>query len=218
MQPFGGKVSFARPALIAWLAVITGVGTLQAQEPVYLVDEVKAAFLYHFGTYVQWPTEGPTAQVITIAVLGAPNVVAQLELFLPGRRIQDTPVEVKTLAEIGDLNDEEILFIGADRNARLADLIEAVGRRRVLIVTDARDGLAQGAVINFQLVNQRLRFEVSLSAAENAGLMLSSRLLSAALRVETADCWFPCSYPYTPRIPNFAQHPAPAGALISHGG
>ena len=218
MRPVGGKRFLVPFALVAWLTIIASVGPLEAQEAVYLEDEVKAAFLYHFGTYVQWPTEARPGEAITIAVLGAPAVVAQLEGFLPGRTIQERPVVVRQLADIGELADEGVLFIGAEHNARLAALLEMVGERPVLIVTDARDGLAQGAMINFQLIDQRLRFEISLPTAENAGLMLSSRLLSAALRVETADCVFPCSYRRFLRAPHFAHQPMPAFELLARRG
>lgn len=161
-----------------------------AQEAGYSEDEVKAAFLYHFGTYVQWPIEAPAEDPVTIAVLGADGVVAQLEAFLPGRRIAGRSVAVRPLDNIRDLGDDELLFIGGEHNGELVELIEAVGQRPVLIVTDAADGLARGAMVNFQMVDRRVRFEISLRKAEAAGLMLSSRLLSAALRVETSGFRF----------------------------
>ena len=114
-------------------------------------------------------------------MLGDAAVAAQLAQFLPGRRIQERPVEVRPLARIEDLGDAEVLFIGRQQNARLAQLIAAVARRPTLVVTDADDGLDRGAMVNFQLVDERVRFEISVPRAEEAGLTLSSRLLSAAL-------------------------------------
>src|SRR5690606_40391748 len=94
---------------------------------------------------------------------------------------------------------EEVLFIGPSENWRLEQLVGAIDGP-TLIVTDAPDGLSAGSMINFQLVDQRVRFEIALPAAEAAGLSLSSRLLSAALRVETSRCWIECrggAGPYT---------------------
>ena len=59
-----------------------------------------------------------------------------------------------------------VLFIGPEHNERLRQLIARVGKRPVLIVTDATDGLEQGAMVNFKVVDERLRFEISLAAAE----------------------------------------------------
>jgi hypothetical protein len=179
------------PALVQLvaLALLTACALgLQAQEPVYDATQVKAAFLYHFGTYVQWPTNAPSTDPITIAVLDDAAVAAQLAAYLPGRRIADRPVQVRALTRIEDLADEELLFIGSANNARLMQVIAAVRQRPILVVTDAVDGLDRGAMVNFQLVDSRVRFEISVPRAEEAGLMLSSRLLSAALRVETSEC------------------------------
>jgi hypothetical protein len=159
-----------------------------AQQGVYDASEVKAAFLYHFGTYVQWPTAASAADPVSIAVLGDPEVAMQLGRFLPGRRIAGRPVQTREIARIEQLSDDELLFIGSSNNARLAEIIAAVARRPVLIVTDAPDGLERGAMVNFQEVDERVRFEISVPRAEEASLVLSSRLLSAALRVETSHC------------------------------
>jgi uncharacterized protein DUF4154 len=185
----------ARLALVAALVFGGAWHRSEAQEDAYSEAEVKAAFLYHFGTYVQWPSAARAEGPITIAVLGADAVVTQLEAFLPGRRIAGRSVEVRSLDRIQDLRDEELLFIGGEHNGELGELIEVVGQRPVLVVTDAADGLARGAMVNFQLVDRRVRFEISLPKAEGAGLTLSSRLLSAALRVQTSSSWFD-GYPY----------------------
>jgi hypothetical protein len=176
---------------VSAFVLATVVVAALAQQPVYDANEVKAAFLYHFGTYVQWPTQAAPTDPITIAVLGDAEVAAQLARFLPGRRIEGRPVEARTIARIEDLGDEELLFIGSAHNTRLAEITATIAMRPVLVVTDSPDGLEQGAMVNFQQVDERLRFEISLPRAEEAGLVLSSRLLSAALRVETSQCCVP---------------------------
>jgi hypothetical protein len=158
-----------------------------AQEAVYDVDQVKAAFLYHFGTYVTWPAPAST-EPLTIAVLGDDGVAAQLARFLPGRRIANRAVQVRAIVRIEDLADEEILFIGRANNERLAQVIAAIGPRPVLVVTDAPGGLDSGGMVNFQEVDSRLRFEISVPRAQERGLTMSSRLLAAALRVVTSRC------------------------------
>ena len=175
---------------LAAAAALLGAQALPpaAQEAVYDADQVKAAFLYHFGTYVQWPTPAPETEAITIAVLDEPTVAAQLATFLPGRRIAGRVVEVVPIDAIGEVGGAEIVFIGREHNARLEELIAALEQRPALVVTDADDGLERGAMVNFKIVDSRVRFEISVPRAEEAGLRLSSRLLSAALRVETSDC------------------------------
>lgn len=192
MQPAGRNGVVTRALLIAILADAFGARLVVAQQPEFLEDEVKAAFLYHFATYVEWPESMRRSESITIAVLGAPAVVTQLRAFLPGHTIQNRPVVVRALSNINDVRDAHVLFIGAENNGRLRQLVDRVGQRPVLVVTDAADGLEHGAMVNFQVVEERLRFEISLPAAESVGLMLSSRLLSTAMRVETVNCRFNC--------------------------
>jgi hypothetical protein len=154
----------------------------------YSAAQVKAAFLFHFGAYVTWPNPPAPNDPITIAVLDAPEVADELERIVVGRTIQGRPVRIERLRALRALGDAELLFIGAEDNARLKDLFQEIGRRPTLTVTDAPDGLAAGAMINFQIVDNHERFEISLARARDAGLRLSSRLLAAALRVETTRC------------------------------
>jgi hypothetical protein len=190
MPPFG-RNGIVRFVVLAGLASVLA-GNSSAQEAIYSEDEVKAAFLYHFATYVQWPASVPADRPLSIAVLGASQIVANLDAFLPGRTVAGRSVTVRALEDVESLADDDVLFIGAEHNARLTELIESLGDRPILVVTDAADGLDHGAIVNFQTINERVRFEVSVPAAQNAGLRLSSRLLSAAIRVETIGCSFDC--------------------------
>src|SRR5690554_1372357 len=215
------SVSCAR--LAPWMRALCAVAILLIGSPLaaqpttaaassaYSEAEIKAAFLYNFGSYVQWPREAGAADPITFALLNAPGVEEALERLVQGRTLQNRPVRVRRLRSVNELDDEEILFIGPGENGRLRQLIAAVDGP-TLIVTDAPDGLALGSMINFQLVDQRVRFEVRLPAAEAAGLMLSARLLSAALRVETTRCWLECQRGVEARPQLAALDRAPEGA------
>ncbi|MGH8195660.1 MAG: YfiR family protein [Woeseiaceae bacterium] len=157
-----------------------------AQDAIYSADRVKAAFIYHFSTYVNWPEPVAANGEFTIAVLGADDIATELEQFLPGHTIQSRTMSVRRLRSVDELGSEEVLFVGADRNSRLPEYLEEVKSRPILVVTDLPDGLHQGAMINFRIVDSRVRFEISQRAAESVGLELSSRLLAAAMFVDTS--------------------------------
>jgi hypothetical protein len=78
-----------------------------------------------------------------------------------------------------------VLYVAAPDFARF--LKSSLRRPAVLIVTDARDGLENGATINFVLSEGRVKFEVSLEAAQRAGLTISARLLGIAVRVKKGE-------------------------------
>ncbi|MRV74012.1 DUF4154 domain-containing protein [Duganella sp. FT92W] len=140
---------------------------------------VKAAFLYKFLGYVEYPQEtGP----LVVGVLGADDIGAELARITTGRNVGGRPITVRTLREGDGLTGLHMLFIGADA-ARSTAMLRAAQQQGVLTVTESDNGLQQGSVINFRLVEDRVRFEVSLPAAEKNGLKLSSRLLSVAYHV-----------------------------------
>jgi YfiR/HmsC-like len=173
-------------AVLSILAAAMLPALAGAQQQVYSAERVKAAFLYHFSTYVNWPTTAEPGDTFSIAVLGADQVAAELEQFLPGHTIQGRPMQVHRLRSLTELAGDEVLYIGTDDDRELREQLAAVASRPMLVVTDAPDGLRDGAMINFRIVDDRVRFEISQRAAQDAGLEMSSRLLSAAMSVESA--------------------------------
>jgi hypothetical protein len=170
---------FARAAGLALL----GGCALGAE--VYSEDAVKAAFLYRFAGYVTWPRESrQDVRSFTIAVLDGDSIARELEKLLAGRTINGLPARVSRIKSVRGLADAQMLFVGAGSIDTLRQEIAAIAARPVLVVTDAPGGLDAGSTVNFLLVDRRLRFEVSLAAADRAGLKVSAELLSVAARVE----------------------------------
>jgi hypothetical protein len=149
-------------------------------------DAVKAAYLYNFGSYVEWPSDALTAEEITIGVVGADAVVRELRGLLPGRTIENRHVQVRPLTPASSLQHVQILYIGSAPREDVASLLDSAAQRPILVITDTPDGMQRGSMINFVLEDRRVRFEISRGAAERARLKLSSRLLSVALRVHSS--------------------------------
>lgn len=165
-------------ATFAWCGAIT--------QP-YAEEEIKAAYIYHFGTYVDWPESGggePDDRAITIAVLGDEAVYDQLSRYLPGRAIADRVVRIREILSVDELGDEEILFVGYAQNRQLDAILSAAQAPGRLIVTDTPLGLRPGAAINFRRAGDRVRFEIAQTTAAAANLTLSSRLLASAVSVD----------------------------------
>ena len=163
-----------------------GAGVL-AQEPVYDEHSVKAAFIYHFATFVVWPESAQPQADFVVAVLGDDKIAEELEEYLPGHSIQGRPMRARRIGSVEELDNEAVLFIGSGRMDVLARPIDAISDQPVLLVTDAPGALRKGSMINFEIVDGRVRFEIALGTAERAGLNLSSRLLSAAMFVDTTS-------------------------------
>lgn len=169
-----------RPFVI--LLAVFGAGPLFAA--VFSADAVKAAFLYRFASYIEWPTETDAGESFVVAVSGADGVADQLEKLLPGITVRGRPAALKRVARPSDLDGVHILYIGPDALRRTRALREAAGKLPILIVTEDAAGFDAGAVINFIEQNRNVRFEVSLAAADRARLRIDSALLAVAARVE----------------------------------
>jgi hypothetical protein len=171
------------PVLACLLAFATS-GVSEAQTRAYPVQAVKAAFLYRFVDYAEWPAGRPPDRALTIAVLGDEQVAEELLRSVQTRKSPDRAITVLNVSELGEARNADIVFVAHGSARELRSASAEFANRPVLVVTEEEEGLSAGAVINFLVVEGRVRFEVSLPAAERRGLKLSSRLLSVALRVE----------------------------------
>lgn len=175
---------FGRTVLTGFLLAIWT--TCFAAEEAGLTEvRVKAAFLYKFASYVEWP-DGVFAQEdspITIAVLGSERVAAELTQTIANRKVNDRAVIVKRLKPGESLSGVHILFVSHGATAQLRALTQMARSMSVLTVTESDGALAQGSVINFVVADQRVRFEISRDSANKSKLRLGSGLLAVALHV-----------------------------------
>jgi hypothetical protein len=174
-------------SLRAWLAALLlalpALAAAQADREV----QVKAAFLYKFGDFVEWPAEafaGPDG-VFVIGVVGADGVAEELEKVVTGRTVQERAVVVRRLRRGEALGRLHVLFVGQSEAARLPELAAAAQGQPVLVVSESENATARGSMINFVSVEGRVRFDVALPSAERGNLKISARLLSVARRVQS---------------------------------
>lgn len=174
-------------AVIARLALWAVLGLALpawAQSAFQATDvQVKAAFLYKFGAFVEWPPSAlpATGASFTIGVLGADALAAELERIAAGRTVHGRAVAVRRLRRGEPLGGLQILFVGAPHAARLDEILAAA--KALLVVTDAVEGLPHGSIINFVPVENKLRFDIAVATAERMQLRISARLLAVARRV-----------------------------------
>lgn len=180
-----GLISLLRLAPGAILTLYAATPVLSA--PAYSEDAVKAAYLYRFTQYIEWPEAAPSDVPFTIAVLDAPGVAAELRRILPNHRIKNSAAQVREIARVQDMGSAQMLYIGSAQIDRVRNVVAALQARPVLVVTDAERGLAAGSVLNFVMLEHRVRFEVSLVAAGRSRLRISAELLGVATRVESPD-------------------------------
>jgi hypothetical protein len=157
-----------------------------ATEPV-LERSVKAAFLYKFLNYVEWPasTLGNPSAPFVIGVHGSDAMAKELQGMVADRPIAGRPVEVRIVRRGDAIEGMHVLFVAGAEVGQVASFAESIQRKSVLLVSESDRALDLGSSINLLVVNGRIRFDVSLEAAEKAGIRLSSRLLAIARNVRT---------------------------------
>ena len=171
-------------ASIALLLLFACNGPGRAQDgPRASEVSVKAAFLYKFASYVQWPEGGSADRAIDIGVVGANEFARELAEFTADRLVSDRPISVRRLGTGDSVDGLDILFIGGGEMERFRAFLGAAQMLPILTVTETAMGLAEGSIINFTLDQERVRFEVSLYAAERSRLKLNARLLAVAQEV-----------------------------------
>jgi hypothetical protein len=184
-MPLCRRASLKRMALMLLAAVwaMSPAARVAGAAESYSEDAVKAAFLYRFTGYVDWPAQAAADPQFTIAVLDADGVAAELGRLLQNRQIQNRPAQVRSIKNLRELDGAQMLYIGGSHRDDLRRLIASVAGRPVLVVTNADGGLDAGSSVNFLLIDQRVRFEISLDAAQGSGLRVASELLAVAIRV-----------------------------------
>lgn len=164
----------AAPAALAQ----AGAGSARSLE-----RSVKAAFLYKFLSYTEFPAAAfgdPSAPVV-IGVVDADDMAGELSRIVAGRTVGTRPIVVRSMKEGESPAGVHLLFLSSTATAGAARLPKS--QQPLLLVTESDSGLSQGSVINFRIIDQRVRFDVSLDAADRNNVKLSSRLLTVAHQV-----------------------------------
>lgn len=142
--------------------------------------ELKAAFIYNFASFADWPPQA--APGMSVCVIGKDPFGRALDA-LEGKVVKGQGLTVRRIKTIAEVQTCRVLFISASEEKNLPRLLAAVKNLPVLTVADIDDAAYQGVMIGIFIEKQRITFEINASAARHASIALSSRLLSLARNV-----------------------------------
>lgn len=147
--------------------------------------EVKAAFLFNFVKFVEWPAEAlPAGGPLLICVLGDDPFGDALDAITKGERVGGHETAIRRFRSLDQVRSCQVLFVSLSERRQMPAVFEAVRGASVLTVSDIDRFAASGGMINFTKQNYRIGFEINPQAAERARLRISSKLLSLAKIVE----------------------------------
>lgn len=171
----------AVPALLVIAVAACGGASAFAQGP--MEHDVKAAFLYNFTKFIEWPSLPPGDEPFRICVVGDAAFAQAVDRIIDGESIQGHRLARLDPQTPADARGCGILYVGtgeADRGLRLA---AALRQSPVLVVGDGAPFVSQGGAIAFVREKNRVRFDINTAATDRAGLKVSSKLLRVARNV-----------------------------------
>lgn len=175
-------------ALLAACCLALSVTRVQAAPDTFKENEVKAAFLYNFTQFVEWPPEVfPDAEApFILGVLGNDQFADTLEQTVKNEKVKGRPLLVRKLHDTAGLAGCHVLFVSRSEDARVQTVLSLLDKAGVLTVGECAGFAARGGAFNFFLQGNKIRFEINQEAARRKGLKISAQLMSLGKLVESS--------------------------------
>lgn len=158
----------------------------QAQTASGREDAVKAAYIYNFAKFTEWPAAAGAAASLVACALGEDPLAHALSA-LTGKRIGERRLEVRQVRDPESAEGCHILYLARPEAEHLAEVLAALDHRPVLTVGDTPGFAERGGMIGLVVLDRRVRFHINAAAVEGAGLNISSKLLKLAVTVHRAE-------------------------------
>ena len=179
-----GILRASRLRSAAFLALsIASPAVAQQEAPEY---SVKAAYVYNFIRFVEWPEKG-RSDSINLYVVGPQTVVSSFRTALEGKTVGDRPIQVKAATSPGDIKNAHALYVAGSDTDRAREFVKAVSEKDVLTITEASRFPSVGSLINFYISEGTVRFAVNATVLEKSLLKVSSQMLQFAAIVRLPE-------------------------------
>lgn len=147
-----------------------------AQEAGPTESQIKAAFLYNFTKFIDWP---PDTGTLNLCILGEDNFGRDIDA-IEGKTAAGKTLSVRRIKSVQDIRQCRMLFIASLESERLESILTAAQGLNIFTVGDTAGYAERGVSINFYMEQNKVRFEINKDAAARSGLKISSKLFSLA--------------------------------------
>lgn len=211
-RTFGPRRNVSRALASVWLMLAGFVALMlcagvRAQSQTLSEYQVKAAYLFNFSKFVQWPPGSfpdPESPLVIGIVGQDPFGTALQELV---RSVHGRKAVIEHLNWDQDLSDCHILFIGRSERRHIGIIMAKVKGKSVLTVSEMDDFSAIGGIIGFVFDDDRVRFEINLDQAAKSQLKISSQLSSMARAVKVEEIEKENAMPLARKVKEIVPHP-----------
>ena len=170
-------VWFATSALLFFGGLDPAAQTATSKE-----YNVKAAFLYNFSQFIEWPAEAfPEAQTpLVIGVIGEDPFGSYLDEIVRGEKWKNHALVVQRYQQVEEIKTCHILFVSQSETKRVDQILASLNGRPILTVGEVESFAQRGGMIRFATQNNKIRFRVNLESTKAANITISSKLLRSA--------------------------------------
>ncbi|MBI1388834.1 MAG: DUF4154 domain-containing protein [bacterium] len=185
------RAAFWLALSIGWITIVSSTPPVYAQiaSTVYEEYQVKAAVLYNFLLFTEWPDNAFEAadSPFIITLLGPDPFGEHLDAIAAKNTAQSRKITVRRVAKVEDIGPTHLLFVSESMRRSMPEILETIKGKPVLTVADYDGFIDDGGMINLMLVKNRVNFTINRKAAGKSGLKFSSQLLKLALKVIQED-------------------------------
>lgn len=191
-EAFPGFIRARKPRGVVSVCVILLLAAAEifparvlAQQKRPTESQVEAVYLFNFSRFIEWPADpaSPTVATFSLCVLGEDPFGAFLDSTLAGEGVGGKSFVVRRISKAEDALDCRILFVSTSEQDHLKQVFDVLANKSVLTVSDIPRFAQRGGMIEFVVDKDKVRFEINLTNATEAGLTLSSDLLKVAVAV-----------------------------------
>lgn len=142
--------------------------------------QVKAAFIYNFIAFTQWPDS--TDKTVNLCVYGDSGFGDEINK-LHGKPVNNRSIRVGHINDHKELEVCQVVFFSKSVSNNLPNLLKDLQEKPILTLADSLNATSQGVAINMSIANEKIVFEINLGNARRSGLNISSKLLQLAVYV-----------------------------------
>jgi hypothetical protein len=186
MEPVAPRPAFLASAWRTIFFVVLALGwNLSSAQSDVPEHKVKAAIVYRLLGFVEWPPRAFASAdtPLVIGVIGADAFAQELGRTVGAQRVGDRAVHVQSLSAGDPLTGVHVLFVGGRQAGRVNTALEGVKGRPILTITEVDEQGAATSIVNLLVLDERVRFDIGMAAANEAQIRISARLLPLARKV-----------------------------------
>jgi YfiR/HmsC-like len=185
-----GRLRAAGPSMLVAFVLCLALGGngagLKAAAEGGLEYDVKAAMVYNFAKFTDWPAsawkDGRAPMVL--CVVGATAFDENLERAVESQSFEGRVIRVQKLASIAEADACHVVYVGRSESKRLGEILRPLENKPILTVSDSDKFTREGGMIGLVTVDNKVRFNINPARASKTGITISSKLLKLAHTVE----------------------------------